>query len=166
VVLLNMSGIRSMPSRIAKPDMGIPTTSSAGARVITPDEGTGATVNETRNVAKIAPPSAVIGKGTSKRWARKTIAAPWKSALPARYIDAPRGRTRSATGSETPRLPLTSSSVTGSAATVLVVENASDAAPNVAATNFTGLTLAKKGLRTGRPLFETLTLFLSLQNFE
>ena len=110
-----------MPRRIAKPDIGTPTTSSAGAKVITPEEGTGATVSDTRNVARMAPPTAVMGKGTSKRWARKTTAAPWKSALPARYIEAPRGSTRSATGSETPRLPLVSSSVTGSAATVLVV---------------------------------------------
>ena len=66
------------------------------------------------------------------------IAAPWKSAEPARYIDAPRGSTRSATASDTPSARLASSRVTGRAAAVLVVEKAIEAAPNVPVKKRTG----------------------------
>ena len=60
-----MSGMRSIPRRIESPASGMPTVSSAGASVITPDEGTGATVRETMKVARIAPPIAAGGIATS-----------------------------------------------------------------------------------------------------
>ncbi len=62
-----MSGIRSMPSMIASPATGTPTASSAGAIVTTEDDGTGATVSDTRNVASIAAPTAATGIGTPYR---------------------------------------------------------------------------------------------------
>jgi len=42
----------------------------------TPPEGIPATVNETMNVARTAPPMLVAGRGTEKSQARKTIPAP------------------------------------------------------------------------------------------
>jgi len=126
-----MSGIRSIPRRMAKPDRGIPTASSAGARVTTLELGTGATVRETRKVASTAPPTAAGGMGTAYRCARKTIAAPWKRPLPGRYIDAPSGSTRVAMDGDSSSFSSASSIITGRAATVDVVEKATAAPPKV-----------------------------------
>lgn len=71
-----MSGMRSTPRMSANPATGMPTASNAGASVTTPDDGTGATVSDTRNVARIAAPIAATGIGTWYRCARKMIAAP------------------------------------------------------------------------------------------
>jgi len=67
VLVRIISGIRSIPSMSASPATGTPTASRAGAIVTTDDDGTGATVSDTRNVASIAAPIAAAGIGTSYR---------------------------------------------------------------------------------------------------
>ncbi len=60
-----MSGIRSMPSIKASPATGTPIASRAGAMVTMLDDGTGATVSDTRNVAKMTAPAVLSASGTS-----------------------------------------------------------------------------------------------------
>ncbi len=59
-----MSGMRSIPNIKARPATGTPIDSSAGAMVTTLEDGTGATVRETRNVARTIAPAAPIATGT------------------------------------------------------------------------------------------------------
>ena len=62
--------------------------------------------------------------GTWKRCARKMMAAPWKRALPGRYMEAPSGRMRVAAAGVTPSFPLRLLQHHRRAATVEVVEKA------------------------------------------
>jgi hypothetical protein len=59
-----ISGIRSIPSIKPRPDTGTPIVAKAGVIVTTPEDGTGATVSETKNVAKIIPPNELEDKLT------------------------------------------------------------------------------------------------------
>lgn len=59
-----ISGMRSMPRMSANPAVGTPMAARAGAIVTTLEDGTGATVSETRNVAKITAPAAPSANGT------------------------------------------------------------------------------------------------------
>ena len=53
-----------MPRMSANPAVGTPIAARAGAIVTTLEDGTGATVRETRNVAKITAPAAPRANGT------------------------------------------------------------------------------------------------------
>ena len=77
-----------MPS----PASGTPTTLRTGTSDTMLALGTGATVIAARKVARTAAATGAGPRDTPYIDARKTSAAPWKSALPGRLIEAASGR--------------------------------------------------------------------------
>src|SRR6185437_1146316 len=124
VMVRNMSGMRSNPSSSCRPVSGSPVAVNAGTRLTMLAEGTLATVSEARNTAAPAWNVPPRPSGTPYSRAMNSTATAWNSALPARPMLPPRGSTKLATVREILRSLSAAASMTGSAASEEVVENA------------------------------------------